>query len=515
MSSKKYWVLTRPKRKLILVPDILKVFQSVALGQEWEGNRPLQIEFETALTEAKWKAQNISKSGSGGRTYAALLFMLGLWYEDDDGVKLTIAGEEIVEGNPPVPILTKQLINYQYPSPYSLKTSVNLSSDIKIRPHRFILRLFQENRFKELTQNEVAFCIVPFAKKDTDLKKITKIIAEYRENPEEIERKAEISSETSKDNLKNIGNTYVNQLEYTGFFEEISNKSILTLKNAKEKQLTESLKNARDSFIPNPVDSVTFQKRYGLGLKTQKDYREVSREPMDIKPNDRKILTTYYTIAANSPINAIDQKLINEISAHTGVGTNKIQDVLEKFARKPRLDRFEEKYIQLSKGGTETAKDFEVVTANVFSDQGFGLKSEWIGSKGNVPDVIVYLDHNTRTHGIIDNKAYKQYSASNDHRNRMIKNYIPDFQEIELQGKIYKLVFFSYIAGGFKSTMLKSLEKILQEVNVNGSYITALNFMKLLRLHKQKSLETQQITGLFSSNREITEDLIFEQLDRS
>jgi hypothetical protein len=37
--AKNYWVITRPKRKLILIPDLLKIFSTVVEGQKWEGIR--------------------------------------------------------------------------------------------------------------------------------------------------------------------------------------------------------------------------------------------------------------------------------------------------------------------------------------------------------------------------------------------------------------------------------------------------------------------------------------------
>ena len=248
--------------------------------------------------------------------------------------------------------------------------------------------------------------------------------------------------------------------------------------------------------------------RYGSGIKKSKDYRYSQAEPMAISPNERKILVTYYTLLANEPISSINSALVSKISKMTGAGEKTVESVLNKLASKPKLNRFEEKYIQISQGGRETATEFEVLTTGIFSDQGFGLPSEWIGPKGNVPDIIVYVDTQNLRHGIIDTKAYKEYALTNDHRNRMLTNYIPKFKTIAYKGEEYHLAFFSYIAGGFKSSMKKSFEKLTEETDIGGSYITSMNFIKLLRRHRRDKIESDEMVQMFSSNLEVTEDVI-------
>ena len=52
---------------------------------------------------------------------------------------------------------------------------------------------------------------------------------------------------------------------------------------------------------------------------------------------------------------------------------------------------------------------------------------------------------------IIDNKAYSKYSISNDHRNRMVHNYINGL--VNYSQSPLPLAFFSYIAGGFSPSI--------------------------------------------------------------
>lgn len=44
-------------------------------------------------------------SGSGGRTHATMLYSLGPWFEKNETVFLTFAGEAIMQGKSPVPVL--------------------------------------------------------------------------------------------------------------------------------------------------------------------------------------------------------------------------------------------------------------------------------------------------------------------------------------------------------------------------------------------------------------------------
>jgi hypothetical protein len=506
--AKNYWVITRPKRKLILIPDLLKIFSTVVEGQKWEGNRSLQFQFEESLKNYEWKAQHTSKEASGARTYAAMLYMLGLWFEDASGVQITNAGKELVADKPPVPILTKQLLDFQYPSPYSIKSQVGVSRDFHIQPHRFILRLMIEKNIEEITQDEIAFCLVPYAKTNGDLSKCAEIIKQFRIHTKEMIKSAVLDSGTSEDNLRNIGNTVVNQLEYTGYFEERTEIKSLRIKQGMLNKVSKVLEQQRDSLIQNPDDAPTFQMRYGSGLETAKDYRYSAPIPPKLNPNDRAIMVTYLEIALNEPIESISEGLIERIAQLRGVSKEQTRKVLSTFAQKPQFDRFEEKYLQLSVGGTATADDFEVKTTGIFSKDGFGFAALWVGSKPRYPDLFVFFDKNNKQHGLIDTKAYKEYTLPLDHKNIMAHTYIPSFKKIEFDGTSYNLKFYCYVSGGFGSGMRKSFNELSQMTSIRGSYITAANLLQLLRIHRTSPISAEKFGEIFSSNQEVLYDKI-------
>lgn len=95
-----YWWVTRPKRKLNSVPEVLAAFADLSLNQEWDGQRDSHLAYEDALEAAglKRKGERRDQTGGGARTYKAWLVSLGLIFaqESTGKIKLTLAGEAIM-----------------------------------------------------------------------------------------------------------------------------------------------------------------------------------------------------------------------------------------------------------------------------------------------------------------------------------------------------------------------------------------------------------------------------------
>lgn len=503
MAERQYWVISRPKRKLILVPDLLKIFSAAALGQTWTGNRALQKRFERNLTNAHWKAQNLSDDGSGGRTYAALLYLLGLWYEDDNNeVRITLAGQEILDGDPPIPIITKQLLDFQYPSPYSIKPSVNVSRSFRVRPFRFILKLFLERNVERLTQDEIAFCLVPYAINDSCQDICLAKIHDFRTNRSDLIKQAVVDSGTTEDNLRNIGNTAVNNFEYSGYFIEQEDIKSLEIKPSKIQEANDFLSSLRKSMIQNPEDAQTFQKHYGTGLKKSKDYSDSIRQPLPINPNERKILEQFYIIASNEPIFSMDSDLVDRVSTSTGATKNMVKNTLERLPLETQANQFYQSYLQLSVGGNSTAEDFERKTCALYNE-GFKINAWWVGRKPRHPDIILFFDVVGSRLGIIDTKAYSEYHLPLDHKNKMAYTYIPKFRTYDYNGKTYRLSFFGYVAGGFTNTISSSFNELIGMTAVSGHLISAQNLLTLLEIYRQRHLNFDKLIEIFTINKEI------------
>ena len=140
-----YWWVTRPKRKLNSIPEVLSTCAEISLDQEWQGQRDSHLSLEEALEEAGLKktGERRDHTGGGGRTYQAWVASLGLIFiqQSTGKMKLTLAGEAIMNGDSPVSVLTNQILKYQFPSSFSMSRGVCVSPRFRIRPFRFLLRL--------------------------------------------------------------------------------------------------------------------------------------------------------------------------------------------------------------------------------------------------------------------------------------------------------------------------------------------------------------------------------------
>ena len=149
-----YWWVTRPKRKLNAVPEILAIFADISLNQEWDGQRDSHLAYEDALEKAglKRRGERRDHTGGGARTYKAWLASLGLIFtqESTGQIKLTLAGEAIMGGDSPVEILKGQILKYQFPSSFSIGRGVQVAPRFKIRPFRFLLKLLMADKSNHL-----------------------------------------------------------------------------------------------------------------------------------------------------------------------------------------------------------------------------------------------------------------------------------------------------------------------------------------------------------------------------
>ena len=167
-----FWWVTRPKRKLNSIPEVLATFAEISLNQEWQGQRDTHLALEEALEDSNIKrtGERRDQTGGGARTYRAWVASLGLIFtqESTNQLKLTLAGEAIMNGESPVAILKNQVLKYQFPSSFSVSRGVDVSRRFKIRPFRFLLRLLMDKEVEHLTEEEIAKVIITNAENETE-----------------------------------------------------------------------------------------------------------------------------------------------------------------------------------------------------------------------------------------------------------------------------------------------------------------------------------------------------------
>lgn len=509
-----YWWVTRPKRKLNSIPDVLATFAEMSLDQEWQGQREYHLSFEDALEQAglKRKGERRDHTGGGARTYKAWVASLGLIFtqESTGKIKLTLAGEAIMAGASPVEVLKNQILKYQFPSSFSLSRGVQVAPRFKIRPFRFLLKLLNDSDVEYLTEEEIAKIIVTKAENETDkcYRYIVDKILEFRQSGDMIHEedffekykssKGEVNPEHPFSHLMDLANTIVNWLEYTQLVKR-DNGQVRILDDKRSE--VEHILSAYSPFIDRPEEHEYFQRKYGLDPKHKKDTRNLT-ETKTITTKiiaEQKIKQAYITESLKQPITKITTALIDKIAEQTGFVDKMVEEILLKLYPRGSVGAFMTEYFEMAFKGRDEATDFEKATVELFQNV-FGFEAKHVGPIGLTPDVLILSDEDGYQ-AIIDNKAYSKYTISNDHYNRMVHNYIKNLERYS--NSDVTLAFFSYIAGGFGKNINSQINDIFNVTGISGSAMSVSNMIKLVELHESKSYTHKNIRDIFSVNRQI------------
>ena len=521
-----YWWVTRPKRKLDSVPEVLATFADISLNQEWSGQRNTHIAYEEALEKAGLKrvGSRRDQSGSGGRTYGAWLVSLGLifFHSKTGNIKLTLAGEAIMNGDSPVSILKNQVLKYQFPSAFSLSKGVQVSNRFKIRPFLFLLKLLSDDRLERyLTQDEIAKIVAVDAENETSktYEGVVKKIQRFREigdsclDPSFFElykpSRGTINPNHPYTHLQDMANTMINWIEYIQLAKRNDEKQ-LTILDEKQFEVDDILA-AIPPFIERPNDHEFFQRKYGLDPKHRKDIRNLENTntvTAKIKKK-KKIKTAYIKTSIVKPITGITPDLIADIAEETGITNDLVEEILRKAYPHGSIGAFLSSYFEMAFKGREECTEFEVATTELFRDV-FGYKAKHLGQTGNksAPDILLLSDSDGYQ-AVIDNKAYSKYSISGDHHNRMVHNYLERINTYS--SSLYPIGFFAYIAGGFGKTIDKQIQNEVKESGIHGSGITVSNFIKMIENHQNgiRKYNHSELRNIFGLDRQVRLEDVF------
>lgn len=514
-----YWWVTRPKRRLDSIPEVLAAFADISLNQEWQGQRGTQLKYEEALEKAGLKRVGIRRdqSGSGARTYQAWLESLGLIFHQHQTrqIKLTLAGEAIMNGDSPVDVLKWQVLKYQFPSSFSLSRGVQVNPRFRIHPFVFLLRLLSDSRIEYLTQEEIAKIVIEEADRETDkcYEYIVKRIIDFRTYGDSClasdffeeykPSKGRINSDHPYQYLTDIANTFINWIEYTQLAKRNEKKQLVILDD-KRNEVNDVL-SMKLPFIDRPEEHEFFQRKYGLDPKHHKDTRNLEKTKTITEKiiAEMKIKQAYISIAMKKPIIGITPGLIQEISDTTGIMDSLVEDIIQKNYPHGSIGAFMASYFEMAFKGTEEAVDFEKATTELFQEV-FGYKAIHLGQTGSksAPDILLISD-SEGYQSIIDNKAYSKYSITGDHHNRMVHNYLAKIGTYSSCS--YPIGYFSYIAGGFAKTIDKQIQDEVRESGVHGSGITVSNFIKMVENQTtgKKVYSHAELRRIFGVDRQI------------
>lgn len=508
-----YWWVTRPKRKLNSVPEVLTTFAELSLDAEWQGQRGTHLSLEDALEQAGLKriGERRDQTGGGARTYKAWIMSLGLIFaqESTGQIKLTLAGEAIMSGASPVQVLKNQVLKYQFPSSFSMGRGVLVSSRFKIRPFRFLLRLLNDERISfYITEEEIAKIVITEAEKETDscFNHVVNRIIEFRNTGDSCLKddfftkygpgRGVVNPAYPYRHLTDTANTLVNWLEYTQLAKRNDHRQLVILDDKKAE--VEEILAEIPPFINRPEQHEYFQRKFGVDPEHTKDTRNLTatRTVTHKIIAEQKIKQAFISESLKMPIAKIDSRVIDKIIDMTGIDANLVEETLLKYYPHGAIGSFMTEYFEMAFRGRDNAIEFETATVELFQSA-FGFRAEHVGPIGLTPDVLVLSDQD-RYVGIIDNKAYSKYSITNDHRNRMVHNYIESYRQSE-----YPLEFFSYISGGFSNNINNQIQSIAAETGINGSAMSVSNMIKLVENYERNGYDHSKIKEVFSVNRQV------------
>ncbi|MDL2297965.1 hypothetical protein LJC40_02290 [Synergistaceae bacterium OttesenSCG-928-D05] len=511
-----HWWVTRPKRRLNSIPETLATFAGISLDQEWHGQRDVHLSLEEALEEAGIKriGERRDHGGGGARTYYAWLLSLGLIFtqESTGQIKLTLAGEAILAGDSPVRILTNQILKYQFPSAFSIRRGVAVSPRFRIRPFRFLLKLLSDQSIGFLTEEEIANVVIVEAIDETDAcySMVKNKILQYRESSNFIlsldfadvlsQRVASPKTDLPYNKLRDTANTFVNWIEYTQLALRSDEDRALRIIPEKRNSVRKIL-STDPPFIDRPEQQEYFQRKFGVDPNHQKDTRNLSNSGT-ITPQmimSQQIKHAFISEALITPVIRITSDLVDKIADQTGLLPKYVEESLLDLYPHGAIGAFMSGYFEMAFRGRDEAVDFEKATVELFQ-RVFGFTAEHIGPKGLTPDVLIISDSDGYC-AILDNKAYGCYTITNDHRNRMIHNYINGLHRYYRDHQ--PLAFFSYIAGGFGKNIDSQIKSIADETSINGSAISVSNMIRIIENQQTSNLSHQKIRDIFSINRQV------------
>ena len=514
MNMINYWWVTRPKRKLNSIPEVLATFADISLDQEWQGQRDSHLSLEDALEQAGLKriGERRDQTGGGARTYKAWVASLGLIFtqEATGKTKLTLAGEAIMNGDSPVEVLKAQIMKYQFPSAFSLSRNVSVNSRFKIRPFPFLLKLLNDSRIEYLTEEEIAKIVVVEAETESDkcYEYIVSRIIEFRDNGDAClvadfatryaSSKGEGQTDKPYAHLTDLANTIVNWLEYTQLAKR-ENREVRILEDKHSE--VEYILNHPTTPIDRPEQQEYFQRKFGVDPKHKKDTRNLTATSTVTAQiiAEQKIKNAFVAESLKSPITKITTALVDSICDITGIPEKVVEETLQKHYSRGSIGAFMTEYFEMAFKGRDEATDFEKATVELFRES-FGFDARHVGPIGLTPDVLLISD-NDGYQAIIDNKAYSKYTISNDHHNRMVHNYIGGIERYS--DSSLPIAFFSYIAGGFGKNISAQLNKVTNETSVHGSAVSVSNIIAMVEKNQSAPYSHAKIRDIFSLDRQV------------
>lgn len=512
---RKIWFITRPERDPAFHEEALKALSEATSNFtiKWSSNREIHKNYEQALINIGVKRNSISKDGSGGRTWAALLKTFAYCYTDNNGLLIpTKVAIEILNGNNVFENIKKQILTLQIPNSYFLESGFRpkFDSNFAILPVRFLIRLCTNSKLDYyLTKEEITF-IVMTAQRDNELETIVDKIQAFRNMSieEKNNYKAIISNQYDHrersdngardfyDAHSDVAHTFMLIAEYTGLVQYdrgINAKISIPLYNISS---VISDLNYYDKRYP-------FNNRYLFSLERMAEVNGLDINSYkasrygDIKPatnsykklkKAEKLLNQY-----PNPSTLSTDKIIEILSA-SSFSISESKKISEYIKSNVVMENLDENFVN-SVLNEENNLEFEKKIGRILEQLGFEvLMHPKVG--GERTEIDILLKYNDNLCGIIDAKNYKEkFTLSSSLASHMISEYIPNY--LNYEG--YNLKFFGYITcndiGGVSN--LSKISNKSSNGEITGIMINAKTLLALLDYYIENNISNETRVNLF------------------
>jgi len=507
------WMFPRNIRHIApwKIAQIVTLLWEQAKSTAWSGNQTIQGQFTKALELAGLKRVGVQYDphSGGARTYLAQLECLGLVFKRGRReVYLTLAGEGMAGGSPPLPILQELLFRHQYPSVYSQNKNVKIHPSVKVKPFLFVLELMKLAGY--LTNEELVVPIVYGHSRqclDLCLGKIEKLrrgqplesVIDYPDDLYTPRTRGRSESDAIAD-VRNIANTCKNYLDGGCLIdvESEDGRHKARIANEYSKLIFKAINRSED-FISGWESEESFQRKLGCWGRS-KDTRLIS-EMVNAKPSNSIIAARFFSLAGTAPILSFPDEFTYEMVSGFGFAVDEIKEVINPLLGKA-LDYFESTYMDMAKSGGVKSVEFEKATGRLFTDrlkfsvQHTGQKKR-LGQVGGYADLfLIALDDSHCA--IIDTKSTSSYSLNAQDYRAMAYDYIPSYMELS-PDKNRVLEFCSYVAGGYAGNINSKLKALREKTGVPVSAISALNMLNICKA----DLTQDTIREVFSEGRKL------------
>jgi hypothetical protein len=460
------WMFPRNKRRMMPLDTALILRAMVVaseLGTTWGGDQGQQNQFSRLLDEYGLKSggDQRDKNPGGSRTYEAQMRSLGLLYKDsrDGSLKLTQAGQDLVELIEPSKTFEYQILKFQYPSSYSLGRNVDIDRKIKIRPFLFLLKLANDPILNGLSDKDMVVPVV-YGRNEQSYEICKKLILKLRAEGVESVIPDDASIRTAKtqnnsyaqriEDIGNIANTFKNVLQGSGIvnLRDIEGQVRVFPRIDIKARIAEIESIPYVDFIGLSEEQATL--KFGNRLGSLKDTRR------SFMPTKNPELFTKSALIFQKFLDEVDlpvtQTEVDEFVIRMEKEFQLSREIIIK-ALEPILANSTHyagaRLIELSKGGLASAEAFEKNVQKIF-EVDFGYHAEWTGrthrsQTGGFMDVfVVEIERNVC--GILDTKSMKSYDLPHQDVSKAITTYVDAASELYGARGNLELKFVAYIS---------------------------------------------------------------------